>query len=297
MVILRPSAHAYEAARAMAENGVGAIVVAEDQHVVGIVTDRDLALEIAAADLPPKSTPLRDVMSDLVVTVDIGDTLDDVVAVMRAQGCRRVPVTEHGRCVGIVSLDDLLLERAVDLETAGTIVRDQLRGAAGALKPPGTTRPELPAQPELATGRASRAVMRRRARAELAYSRLLHAVEARSGLSPREKAERALLVVLGAVCRRVTPDEARHFVAQLPSKLKTDLERVLDGPDRRITRPAIEMELVREVKVAPDVATALVGAVGEAIAASISAGEIEALRGQLPLDLKDLFPSTSLRVA
>ncbi len=289
MIVLGPRASAHEAARAMADNGIGAIVVCEQQRLVGILTDRDLALEVVAADIG-SGIAVGELMTEGVASVDVGAGVDEVVRVMVDHACRRLPITEHGRVVGMVSLDDLLLEGVVDVAQASSVIREQLRTAVGPHKPEGTTHPEAPARPERAAGRAARAILRHRARAELAYSRLLACVERHTGLTPRETAERALLVVLGAVCRRVTPDQARHLIAQLPSKLKPDLERHLEGPDRRVTRQMIQSELIREVHVGQATAGGVLDAVGGAVAEIISSGEVEGLRGQLPPDLKDLFP-------
>ena len=116
MIVLHPHATAYEAACAMAEHEVGSVLVANGHDIVGIVTDRDLVLELVAADLDPRSTPLADVMSRAVVTLDVGASLADVTRVMRQHACRRIPLLEDGRPVGLVTLDDLL----VDGEFAGT---------------------------------------------------------------------------------------------------------------------------------------------------------------------------------
>jgi uncharacterized protein (DUF2267 family) len=214
---------------------------------------------------------------------------------MRAKACRRVPITENGKPVGLVTLDDLIVDRAVDLETVGNIVAAQLEVAAR-FKPEGALHPEEAARAGTAPARA-RALTRHRARAELAYTRLMRAVERHTGLQARDRAELALEIVLGQLCRRVTPQEARHLVAQLPSMLHPRLSRYLDGPDKRITTESIEAELVDALQVDRDVAGMLLVSICEAIADCVSAGEIEAFRGQLPLDMKDLFPPTPLRRA
>jgi uncharacterized protein (DUF2267 family) len=102
-----------------------------------------------------------------------------------------------------------------------------------------------------------------------------------------------MFIVLGAVCRRITPDQAGHFLAQLPSQLQAELDRVLQGPDRRITRKAIETEIGREMHVDPMQSAAITEGVGKAIAQNISAGEVQSLRGQLPARLRELFPSSA----
>lgn len=295
MIVLSQRSTAYEAARAMADNHVGAILVHENQRLAGIVTDRDLALEVVAGDLDGRSTQVRDVMSDEVATLDVGASVEDAVRTMREHACRRVPVTENGRPVGLVTLDDLLAEGTIDTATAGSIVKAQLEVAAR-FKPEGTLHPVEPARPELSPGRA-RSLARRRARAESAHGRLLHAVERLSGLQQRDRAELALQIVLSSLCRRVTPQEARHLAAQLPSKLHPVLEASLDGPDKRITIETIKADLSRGLHLDPDAAELVLMSICDAIADSVSAGEIEEFRGQLPLNMKDLFPPTPLRRA
>jgi CBS domain-containing protein/uncharacterized protein (DUF2267 family) len=296
MIVLSMRSTAYEAARAMVDNHVGAVLVhGGEQPIAGIVTDRDIALEVVAGDLDGRSTPLRDIMSDEIATLDIGASVEDAVRVMREHACRRVPVTEQGKPIGLVTLDDLLAEGEIDAATAGAIVRAQLEVAAR-FKPAGSIHPEEPARPEMSPGRV-RALLRRRARAESAHGRLLHAVERHSGLLRRDSAELALEIVLTSLCRRVTPEEARHLIAQLPSKLHPVLTPRLDGPDKRITRESIEADLARELHLDPAAAETVLTSICEAIADSVSAGEIEGFRGQLPLDMKDLFPPTWLRSA
>jgi CBS domain-containing protein/uncharacterized protein (DUF2267 family) len=292
MIVLPPRASVHAAARAMADNHIGAVFVGERQQLLGLVTDRDLALEIVAGDLT-HTTAVHDVMSDEVASVPITASIEDVVRTMREHGCRRVPLVEEGKPVGLVTLDDLLIDGAIDAAAAGSILVAQL-GVAARFKEEGAIHPEEPARPEMA-GRRGRAILRRKARAASAYARLLSAVEIHSGLKAREPAERALLSVLGMLCRRVTPAEARHFLAQLPSKLQPELERHLDGPDRHVTRAAIEAELRSRLHLDEDAAAVLLTSVCEALTDGVSAGEIESFRGQLPLDMKDLFPPTPLR--
>ncbi|MDI1451196.1 CBS domain-containing protein [Polyangium sp. 6x1] len=292
LIVLHPRSTSYEAARAMADNHVGAVLVVEDQRLVGIATDRDLALDVAAAGLDPRTTFLRDVMSDEVTPVDIDDTIEDVVRVMREHACRRVPVLEAGRPVGIVTLDDLLVERAVDLETVRSIITAQLEVAAR-FKPAGMTSPA-----GVTPGRGGeRARQRRAARAENTYGRLLHACMRQTGLATREQAERALLIVLGNLCSRLTEDEAQHLLAQLPSKLVPQLDSTLGGSNKDITPDTIEAELRRALQLSPEAATDVLYATCEVIADSVSAGEIEDVRSELPAAMKDLFPPMPYRRA
>jgi CBS domain-containing protein len=294
LVVLRPGASAYEAARAMADNHIGAVLIAEDQHLSGIATDRDVALDVVGGGLPPQATTVREVMTDEVVCLEIGATVQDAVGVMLGNACRRVPLVEGGRPVGLVTLDDLLLEGDIDLETARSILRAQLEVEAP-LKPAGATHPTEPARPWI--GAERRAWRRSLARAESTYGRLLRAVQERTGLSKRQHAEAALLAALSGLVRRLMPSEAKDFIAQLPSRLQPELERHATGPDRGVTADSIRSEIEARLGVDAARAEEIVGAVLQVVSDGVSAGEIEDVRSQLPLAMKDLVPEPWLRRA
>jgi CBS domain-containing protein len=205
----------------MADNHIASILISEHQQLLGIATDRDIALEVVAGDLD-HATPVHDVMSDEVATVAVTATVEEVVQTTREHACRRVPIVEDGKPVGLVTFDDLILDSAIDLAAARSIIVAQIEAAAR-FNEEGTFQPDEPARPEMAS-RRDRAFLRRKARAEAAYARLLRAVEIHSGLTAREHAELSLMIVLSTLCRRVTPDQARHLIAQLPSKLHPELE-------------------------------------------------------------------------
>lgn len=101
-----------QAARVMLEHDVGSIVVVDpDGRPAGVVTDRDLALRAVAAGLPG-STPVTRVMTHDPVSVAADAALVDAARQMAVRECRRLPVVDRGsgRLVGVVTLDDLLLE-------------------------------------------------------------------------------------------------------------------------------------------------------------------------------------------
>jgi len=294
LVILHPRASTREAARAMADNHIGAVLVTENHKLIGIVTDRDVALDVVAGELDPHTTTLRDVMSDEVASVDIDDNIKDVLDIMRKHACRRVPVLSDERVVGLVTLDDLLIDGAVSLDEVRSVVCAQLEVAAR-FKAEGQTHPMVPARPDIDT--RSRATRRREARAENTYNRLLAAVERQTALDSRDKSEQALRIVLSNVCRRLTPGEAQHLVAQLPSKLAITLDRPYEGPDKSITTETIQSDLRHSLHLIPDHAADILYAVCDVIADSVSAGEIESVRAELPTAMKDMFPTMPLRRA
>jgi CBS domain-containing protein len=103
-----------EAARRMAANDTGDVIVLDNGAVCGILTDRDIAVRLVAQD-KPASTPVSEIVSDAeLLTVDPDMPLDQAVQLLRGKAVRRLPVVQKGRAVGMVSLGDLAIERDPD---------------------------------------------------------------------------------------------------------------------------------------------------------------------------------------
>lgn len=102
-------------ARKMRDHHVGAVVVLEHEHPVGIVTDRDLALTLGAGSARPDS-PARDVMTRHVLAIPADTEVFTATRYIRECGVRRLPIVDRDdRVVGLVSLDDLLLRLAGEM--------------------------------------------------------------------------------------------------------------------------------------------------------------------------------------
>jgi CBS domain-containing protein len=102
-----------EAARLMREHHVGSIVVVDETAAgskpVGIVTDRDIVIEVVAAGVSPATVTVEEIMAPDLVVAKEGEDLLDTLTRMRAKGIRRVPVVNGGgTLLGILSLDDML---------------------------------------------------------------------------------------------------------------------------------------------------------------------------------------------
>jgi CBS domain-containing protein len=124
---LSPTATCADAARLMRDENIGAVVVAERDEPLGVVTDRDLAVRIVAEERAPSEVTLGSVMSTHPAFVAKRRTLDDVIATMRQLGIRRLPVVdESGRLDGIISMDDLLMLFARQVGELGEVVRAEL---------------------------------------------------------------------------------------------------------------------------------------------------------------------------
>lgn len=109
-----------EAAKLMRENHVGSLVVAKNTYgrkPLGIVTDRDMVVEVMAADLDYRTLTVGEIMGDKLVIAKEADDSLDTLKLMRASGVRRIPVvTDKGDLAGIVTVDDLLEIVAEELE-------------------------------------------------------------------------------------------------------------------------------------------------------------------------------------
>ncbi len=117
-----------DCARRMHAEHVGCLVVVENTDgtpfPVGMLSDRDIAIEVVAFGLDPKALTAGDVMSEKPAVVEEDDDLLDVLARMRDRGARRLPVTRpDGALVGVIALDNLLEALA-----------EQLDGMVGVLK-------------------------------------------------------------------------------------------------------------------------------------------------------------------
>lgn len=271
MVVLDRDAPVIEAARAIEGNNIGAVVVQHRGTIAGIVTDRDLAVRALGRGLDPRSTAIGEVMTPDVVTLSSTDSQSDAAYLMQKRNCRRIPLVDDGRLVGMVTLDDLLLDEAVPLQDLAAIVESQI-GEGGPIPSP-----RLP----------SRA--RSLARAGATYRRMLSQVRARTGLESAEDARTALESVLAQVLRRLTPDEARDLTAQLPSILQENLHTVPPGPDKTITLEGIERELAGRLGVDASRAREILAGVGAVVVDSVSKGEMDDVRRQLPAQLRGIF--------
>ena len=108
VTLASPDDTVQQAARLMRERDMGALPVGEDDRLVGMVTDRDIAVRAAAAGKDPSKTKLREVMSGEPRYVFEDEPVEKAAACMAEQQVQRVPVLNRDkRLVGILSLGDL----------------------------------------------------------------------------------------------------------------------------------------------------------------------------------------------
>jgi CBS domain-containing protein len=117
VVTVLPCESLSSVARVVEQHNVGAVVVVENRRPAGIVTDRDLALQLGARGLPVQ-TPILKIMNAPVKTVTRDDGVFDATQSMMEYRVRRLPVVDDdGELVGIVTLDDVLKVLSGELST------------------------------------------------------------------------------------------------------------------------------------------------------------------------------------
>lgn len=92
----------------MADAGIGAVVVLEDEKLKGIFTERDLLNKVISVGKDPKTVKVSEVMTVNVCVCSAEDTYEYCLAQMKLIGCRHMPVVEENKLLGIISMRDLL---------------------------------------------------------------------------------------------------------------------------------------------------------------------------------------------
>lgn len=103
-----PKASVLDAVQRMAQKNIGALVVVENEQVIGIMTERDVARKVVLLTRSPAQTPLRDVMTTSVMVVSPQRTSEECMALMTEHRLRHLPVMDGGRLIGLVSIGDLI---------------------------------------------------------------------------------------------------------------------------------------------------------------------------------------------
>lgn len=120
---IAPDASLSEAAKKMQAQDIGALPVGRNQDLVGMITDRDIAVRAVARGLDPNSTKVEDVMTRDVYTCSAGSDVADAMKLMEEMQVRRIVVSDtNDRPVGIVSLGDLALH--IHQETSGEVLKE-----------------------------------------------------------------------------------------------------------------------------------------------------------------------------
>jgi CBS domain-containing protein len=104
---VEPLETVYNAIVMMAEHEIGALIVMQEDHPVGVVSERDYTRKVILRDRSSRQTRVSEIMTCDLITVGADDHVDDCVALMKKHHIRHLPVMEEGRVLGVLSLRDL----------------------------------------------------------------------------------------------------------------------------------------------------------------------------------------------
>jgi CBS domain-containing protein len=126
-VYARPDDTVASVARLMKENDIGPVPIVDDnssKRLVGIVTDRDLAIKVVAAGRDPQTTPVKEVMTTNVITCRNDDDIETALDAMSTQQLRRIPVVDdRNMLLGIIAQADIAT-RMDSPEKTGEVVKE-----------------------------------------------------------------------------------------------------------------------------------------------------------------------------
>ena len=104
----------FDALQSMAEKNVGALLVIDNEKLVGIISERDYARKVALRGKSSKETPVKEIMTEKVVYVRPDESIEECMAVMTEKHIRHLPVIDAGVLIGVISIGDVV--RAVIAE-------------------------------------------------------------------------------------------------------------------------------------------------------------------------------------
>lgn len=116
---IAPEANVLEALQLMADKNVGALLVLKEGRLAGIISERDYARKVVLCGKASKETPVAEIMTPKVVTIDPDRSAGECMALMTEKRFRHLPVMENGQLLGVISMGDVV--RAVVEEQRFTI--------------------------------------------------------------------------------------------------------------------------------------------------------------------------------
>ena len=129
VVTAAPSDPIWQVADKMAKRHVGTVVITEQQTPVGIVTDRDIALAVAAISVSRKD-PISRIMTFPVTTISHKEGILGATRLMRADATRRLPIVDdERRVIGLVSVDDLLVLLGIEISNLTEAIAPEVEAA------------------------------------------------------------------------------------------------------------------------------------------------------------------------
>ena len=111
LISVNPTTTALQIAKMMEQGGIGAVLVKENENLVGIITDRDFATKIAANNLP-FNTPVEKIMSSPLITINHDELISTAAEMMTNKKIRKLAVSENDKIIGLITSTDLVNQLA-----------------------------------------------------------------------------------------------------------------------------------------------------------------------------------------
>ena len=125
---VKPTDTVLEALGVMAEHDIGAVLVLDGDRLVGVLSERDYARKVVLAGRSSKDSQVKDVMTPHVICVAPNRSIDECMALMTNKRLRHLPVIEHKRVIGIVSIGDLVKATIDDQQFTITQLQSYIAG-------------------------------------------------------------------------------------------------------------------------------------------------------------------------
>ncbi|WP_024655996.1 CBS domain-containing protein [Pseudomonas syringae USA007] len=125
---IAPNQMVLDALRLMADKNIGALPVVENGTVVGVVSERDYARKVVLKGRSSVGTPVSEIMSSKVITVDSQQTVETCMGIMTDSHLRHLPVVEDGQLLGLLSIGDLVKEAIAEQASLIQQLEQYIRG-------------------------------------------------------------------------------------------------------------------------------------------------------------------------
>jgi CBS domain-containing protein len=132
VLVTNPTFSIRSAAKVMAEQRVGSLVVQENNKIVGIITELDIIWKVVANDKDPNTTTVGEIMSKKVITIRADQTIEEASALMVENKIKKLPVIEGDKLVGIITATDLIsVQPKMIEELANLLLFEEKKSVAG----------------------------------------------------------------------------------------------------------------------------------------------------------------------
>lgn len=124
---LPSTASVLDAAKFMTDMNVGSVIVTDDDRPSGMITDRDVVAKVIAQGKDSSTTRISEIMVSPVVSIAEDKDIVDATQLMSNHGIRRLPITNTGgKLVGVVSLDDVLVQLGMEMQNIATTLKKEI---------------------------------------------------------------------------------------------------------------------------------------------------------------------------